>query len=230
MRTLLVFCFAVSVLLSAAFAAETAPPPAKVVRYAGVMINRYDTNGDGVLQREEWEKMPGTPQAIDLDGNGLITKDKLVWYLNHYGQSRTIHRTIESDLSEPYKFDPEKLRFLRPAVRKAAPAVPDTETAEEPSDGGVEEMMKANEQPVDEDVYQKMLEERQVPSAQPFHVLPETLRGVPSWFILLDKNGDGQVSLAEFAPSLAPRMVTLFRRLDKNDNGLIEPDEVRVSP
>ena len=229
MKTLLVFCMGIGCLLPASFAAEFAPAPAKVVRYADVMIKRYDTNGDGVLQREEWGKMPGTPQAIDLDGDGLITKDELVWYFNHYGQSRTIHRIVVRDLSAPYKFDPTNLQVFRPVLRRTAPAVPDTETSPESTETSVEEMMKANEQPVDEDVYQKMLEERQVPSARPYHVLPETLRGVPSWFILLDKNGDGQISLAEFAPTLSPRLVVLFKQLDKNDDGYIDPEEARAS-
>jgi len=224
-KLLLVFSIAIA---SASYAAEVAPAPAKVVRYAEVLIKRYDTNGDGVLQREEWEKMSGTPQAIDLDGDGLITKEKLVWYLNHYGQSQTIHRTLVKDLSEPYKFDPAKLRYLKPAIRRTAPVVPDTEAAAEPSEEDLEAMMKANEQPIDEDIYQKMLEERQVPSSRPYHVLPETLRGVPAWFIRLDKDGDGQISLAEFL-TFAPRGVELFKRLDKNGDGFIDPDEARAS-
>jgi len=95
------------------------------------------------------------------------------------------------------------------------------------SDDGLEAMMKANEQPIDDDLYQKMLEERQVPASRPYHVFPEALRGVPKWFILLDKNGDGQLSLYEFAPTLDRRRVELFKKLDKNGNGFIEPDEVR---
>ena len=208
------------------FAAELVPP-AKVVRYATIMIQRYDTNGDGILQREEWEKMPGTPQAFDLDGDGQITKDELIWSLTRYGQSRTTRRTFTVDLSEPIKFDPNNLRLLKPAVpRTSVPpvAVPDTP---ELSDDAVEEMMKANEQTIDEEAYQKMLEERQVPASRPYHVLPEHLKGVPRWFILLDKNGDGQISLAEFAPTLSPKRVALFKQLDKNNNGFIEPDEAR---
>jgi Ca2+-binding EF-hand superfamily protein len=191
-------------------------------------MQRYDQNGDGVLQREEWEKMPGTPQAIDLDGDGQITKDELIWYLTHYGKTRTIHRTIFVDLSEPYKFDPANLQFFKPVVPKTiAPPVVDSETQESAAEG-VEAVMKANEQLIDDDLYQKMLEERKVPSARPYYVLPESLRGVPAWFIVLDKNGDGQISLAEFAPTLDPRAIMRFKQLDKNNNGFIEPDEART--
>ena len=224
-RSVFLFSVGIVCLSSAAFAQERAAP-AKVSRYATVVIQRYDSNGDGILQQDEWEKMPGTPQAIDLDGDGQITKDELIWYLTHYGKTRTIHRTIMLDLSEPYKFDPANLRLLRPVVQRAT-APPVAEYTPESTDEGVEEVMKANEELIDDDIYQKMLEERRVPAARPYHVLPESLRGVPAWFILLDKNGDGQISLAEFAPTHAPKSMILFKQLDKNNNGFIEPDEVR---
>jgi len=207
--------------------AQTPAPPAKVLRYAATIIQRYDTNGDGVLQREEWERMSGTPQAIDLDGDGQITLDELIWYFTHFGQGRTIHRIVLPDLAEPYRFDPANMRLFRPVWHRAeAQTTPQAET-QDVSDDTIEEFMRMHEQPVDDDVFQRLLEEGQIPAERPFHVLPENLRGVPAWFILLDRNGDGQISLAEFAPTLAPARVALFRQLDRNGNGFIEPDEVR---
>jgi len=204
--------------------------PGKVVRYAQVFIKRYDTNGDGVLQREEWEKMPGTPQVIDINGDGEITMDELVSYFAHYAKTRTIHRTFRVDLSEPYKFDPANLMIFKPAVPRAdAPPIPNTDTQEQTEDT-TEELMKVHDQLIDDDVYDKMLSERQIPAQRPFYASPENLRGVPAWFLLLDKDGDGQISLKEFAPTLSPDAVLRFHQLDKNGNGFIEPDEVRVSP
>jgi hypothetical protein len=237
LRTLFV-CFAIGCLSSVLIAEDvlpvpkrnslTPPVPGKVVRYAQIFMRRYDTNGDGILQREEWEKIPGTPQAMDMDGDGQITMEEIVWYFAQYGQTRTIHRTVVVDLSEPYKFDPANLQLFRPFLQPAA--VPSSSDAGIQTHRGdaTEAMIKANEQLIDDAVYEKMVLEGQIPSERPFYALSENLRGVPVWFVLLDKNGDGQISLSEFAPTLDPVAVELFKRLDKNGNGFIEPDEVRV--
>ena len=226
MRTLFIH-FGIACFLLPVVVAQLPPPPAKVTRYAIAMVQRYDTNGDGILQREEWEKMPGNPRAIDRDGDQQITRDELVWYFTYYGQGRTIHRTVLVDLTEPYRFDPANLQLFRPVWQRTdTPQTPSIETPET-TDNAIEELMQTHERPLDDDVYQQLLEERQIPADRPYHVLPENLRGVPAWFIILDKNGDGQISLSEFAPTLAPARVELFKRLDKNGNGFIEPNEVR---
>ena len=226
LQSILFIHFGIVCLLPVAFA-QLPAPPAKVVRYAKTVIQRYDTDGDGILQRAEWEKMPGTPRAIDIDGDQQITLDELALYLTQFGWGRTIHRTIVRDISEPYKFDSENMQWFRPVWQRAeAPQVSMSETQEE-QDDAMEEMMKKNEQPVDDDVYEKLLEERQIPANRLYHVPLESLRGVPAWFIIMDKNGDGQISLSEFAPTLAPARVRMFKQLDKNGNGYIEPQEVR---
>lgn len=225
-RTLFIHFGITCLLLPSAFA-QTPAPMAKVARYAVTFINRHDTNNDGILQQEEWEKLPGTPRAIDIDGDGQIALDELIRYFTDYGQGRTIHRTIVIDRSTPVPFNRDNRRLFRPFWQRTdTPSVAPSET-QEPPDVSMEEMMIANEEPVDDDVYQRLLEERQIPTSRPYHVIPAQLRGVPRWFIILDKNGDGQVTLAEFAPTLAPATVKNFERFDKNGNGIIEPDEVR---
>lgn len=227
MRALWV-CFVIGCLSFVSFADDRLTPAisAKVERYITLMVQRCDQDRDGILQQAEWQVLPGSPQAIDLDGNQQITHTELMWYVVQYGRHRTIHRTAPINLSEPYKFDPANLKILKPVLPRPVAPLRVDENKEQASELSVENIT-SNEQPIDDDIYKKMLEERQIPAERPFYVLPEHLRGAPAWFILNDKNGDGQISLSEFAPTLLPAMLNLFKQFDKNSNGLIEPDEVR---
>src|SRR5262249_31046705 len=47
---------------------------------------------------------------------------------------------------------------------------------------------------------------------------------LPKWFIELDKDGDGQVSLAEWRR--AGKGIEEFQKYDRNDDGLLTPQEV----
>jgi hypothetical protein len=50
--------------------------------------------------------------------------------------------------------------------------------------------------------------------------------GLPDWFSRRDLNGDGQVSLAEYAPNATPADVEQFSRYDRNGDGLITVREL----
>jgi Ca2+-binding EF-hand superfamily protein len=60
-----------------------------------------------------------------------------------------------------------------------------------------------------------------------YYVSPAALpSGLPDWFIERDKNGDGQLTLDEFAPDGSAAERRRFHELDKNGDGVITPDEV----
>jgi hypothetical protein len=50
-------------------------------------------------------------------------------------------------------------------------------------------------------------------------------KGLPDWFKAKDTNGDGQISMAEFAAEWTPATEAEFLRYDLNHDGLITPDE-----
>jgi hypothetical protein len=52
--------------------------------------------------------------------------------------------------------------------------------------------------------------------------LPE---GLPDWFTEKDEDGDGQVSMAEFATDWTPQKAAEFARYDLNGDGLITAQE-----
>ena len=72
-----------------------------------------------------------------------------------------------------------------------------------------------------------LLKEDDNTQVREFTVPPSQLKGMPRWFILRDLNGDGQLTLREFAPFLSLEGVAFFGRLDLNGDGFITPDEFR---
>jgi Ca2+-binding EF-hand superfamily protein len=51
-------------------------------------------------------------------------------------------------------------------------------------------------------------------------------QGLPEWFRAKDANGDGQVSMAEFATTWTDALVREFNSYDLNGDGMITPQEV----
>lgn len=227
---------------------DTAVPtvPGKVVRYAVWLMRHYDLDGDGVLQEEEWKKMPGSPQAMDINGDSLVSLDELVRFLAFYGQERTIHRPHPTPRYYQPAMASSQFQIFRPISAPPAPSAESTppvpeenasESPEEDVEGGMtfdpsvdqtEESLEAADEPiVDDETYEKIFAKHGIPAIRKYHTPSEALRGVPAWFLLLDRDGDGQVSLLEFAPTLSPKALALFGKLDKNGDGFITPDEVR---
>ncbi len=60
---------------------EPSPPPPpideRIARFADGLMQRYDENKNGVLEKEEWSKMRGDWAPGDQDGDGNISKEEL---------------------------------------------------------------------------------------------------------------------------------------------------------
>ena len=58
--------------------------------YCRYFLSKYDKNGDGSLQRQEWEDVVNGAQAIDLDGDWILTEQEILFYLARYAKDRTV--------------------------------------------------------------------------------------------------------------------------------------------
>jgi hypothetical protein len=63
--------------------AATAGPPLdeKIRQYAQSLVQKYDTNKNGVLERDEWKNMSGDWQAAAANSDGILTVDAIATYL-----------------------------------------------------------------------------------------------------------------------------------------------------
>ncbi len=214
------------------------PVPAKVIRYAEWLLRHYDSDADGILQTEEWTlpaKMPGTPQSIDIDADGNITLEELLRHLAVFGQDRTIHRPEPPPQFFAVKPDAGFLLFKpvapppMPSPTTATKPLTETPEADDLAADMTEEAMTADDKPLDDATYEEIIAGRQIPAGKKYDTPRELYKGLPAWFFFRDKDGDGQVSLVEFAPTLDPASLALFGRLDKNGDGLIGSEELRTT-
>jgi hypothetical protein len=220
---------------------------AKIARYARRILEKYDADGSGVLEQEEWEKMQGTPQVMDLDSNFLITQEELTAHIVDFGQGRTIHLPYPSrqvttlaatqpkeetkifrPLSTPPKSPPStrtlegnafeedlSLEEINEQISKA-----ETSAAGKTGDSeNKEDSESANTEETAPD-----LPENIPPPAEKRYHTPNN--GLPEWFVRRDLNGDGQLSLVEFAPTLSNGAIATFGKLDKNGDAYITQDEI----
>ncbi|MBN2022508.1 MAG: hypothetical protein JW809_06905 [Pirellulales bacterium] len=184
-----------------------APVPAKVLRYAQRMISSYDTNADARLVPDEWARMKGSPRAIDRDGDGAITVAEMAQYVANFGRRRKVRL-----LSTPA----DDAAANQPLLRPAAP-IPE---------GGATQGESVGESRGPAGLVFDPPTPREPGQDRRFHVPPERRpAGLPDWFNARDANGDGQLTMAEFAPKATQADRADFARYDADGDGLLTPDE-----
>jgi hypothetical protein len=192
--------------------------PAKLRRYAQRVVKRFDRNGSGALEASEWAAMPGDPRKIDLNHDGVITVDELAGYLAGYARSHPLHdeETAWRHLPQPpavifQPVTPAENPPAKPAEPNGTPSAGEPEPAPSAKAGAAEKGRAAEE----------------LRRSRKYYVAPSALPpGLPDWFIERDTNGDGQLTLDEFAPDGSAAQRRLFAEYDQNGDGVITPDEV----
>ncbi len=211
--------------------------------YGRFLTGKYDANSNGSLERDEWEDKLIGAQAIDLNGDWTLTDQEILFYLARYASGRTIHAPTpkrSTYVANRVVLDEDKETRIRPASARlrretaAVAAETDKENANAPAEMTDEEIVamfveenKALESVEDQELLGVLLSEIDSTTRREYATPPEALKNVPVWFLARDLNGDGQLTLREFAPTLSTPAVAYFGKLDKNSDGLVVPDEVR---
>lgn len=215
------------------------PVPGKILRYAERLLKKYDTNGDGVLDREELEKMPGPTQQMDSDRDGLLALPELARYIARYGRAHRLH--LLGSLPQPGANDaaPETPLFQPTAARGALQSAPETilpDDVANMSEGEGEEAEEEEEvspdgmPPEPSKLYPSGAQGKSLKklrSMRKFYVSPQNQATVaPEWFRLRDLDGDGQLTLAEYAPHATQAELLEFARYDLDHDGILTLKEV----
>lgn len=198
---------------------RAAATSAKVLRYAQRVIADHDANQDGILQQSEWSTLKGDPSSIDLNGDGTITVDEFALHVARFATPRRIRLLFpESPPTEDVPLLQPKSAPAEPAAKTDAAAksasgerAEGTDVAAADTSGEATAPAKAPPRRRDTKFF--------VPASR----LPQNL---PAWFHARDKDGDGQITMAEYAESMTPATLAEFNRLDRNGDGVITAAEL----
>lgn len=184
--------------------------PTKVVRYAERLLEKYDLNRDGVLQKDEWMALHGHPELIDTNRDGNISLEEMSNWVSDYGRRKRLGTQLE-----PAPAAEQVVNATTPA--QASP----TQTKPEAILGSAEEASAAA--PTSPAAALANGERRRdskffVPSNR----LPA---GLPDWFIAKDIDGDGQLTVGEYSPTSNSQELADFAKLDANGDGLMTAKE-----
>jgi hypothetical protein len=192
------------------------PVPLKIHRYCQRLVEKYDASGDGKLDQSEWSQMQGNPRTADLDRDGFVTAAELADRIARYGRRRKIR--LMPSLSGGRVVLPSLLNpTIGPNAAEAAGRPKPGSGAERPSE-------KAPPSPGSK-------AGRGARRGTKFFVPRSQLpRGLPSWFVLRDADGDAQLTMAEFAPKPTQAQFDEFARYDRNRDGLVTAQECAQGP
>jgi hypothetical protein len=185
-----------------------------VWRYAERWVARHDANRDGRLDATEWT--PPGEQAGEADANhdALTSAEELAQHLAKFGAHRRIRLM-------PANADAVPLPSL---LRPGGTGAKQPPTAGEPDPAEPPDKIQADERtgvPGGEVGVKDRSGERK------YYVAPSRLpAGLPDWFKKCDRDGDGQLTLAEYAELGSTSADKDFARYDRNQDGLVTPLEV----
>ncbi len=181
--------------------------PTKIIRYAQALLSKYDADSDGRLSKDEWTKMRGDPQQIDRNGDEIVALEELIQHVVQHGARRKIRlMTPLAPSDEPLPPLLNPTTAARPADAASAPDGQPNPEGSPPAD-----VPASGTDP-----------RRSMKFYMPAARLPQ---GLPPWFLDRDADGDGQLTMAEFAPQATASQIGEFARYDLDADGLLTAQE-----
>jgi hypothetical protein len=173
--------------------------PARILRYAGRLIRKHDSNQDGQLQEKEYSGFLRKPALTDVNGDGILTLAEIAGRVAYYSRNRAV-RII------PPASNPLVAENRDGSVATGQPgAEADGSSGSSATNAGAPAERR-----------------RDLRFFVPKQRLP---KGLPSWFVARDTNGDGQLTLAEFSSSPTSADLQRFGTFDANGDGVITAAE-----
>ena len=235
-------------------------PSVKVLRYAQRVVDQHDANGDGQLDESEWSDMEGHGmEGHDTNGDGKLDEDEWndmrLYDLNRDGvldegewnnmmeRKRRIADTSQDGAITPAEFADYVAKYgyrrrirLMPALQEGRDQMPSLlspnatpgyrERAGLARSGVEANRSNGQTQPKSDAASAK---KSRIP--RKYTVSRTSLpRGLPSWFILRDADGDAQLTLAEYARDASETSIKEFTRYDGNGDGVVTPQECLRAP
>ncbi len=188
----------------------------RVRQYAQSLFRQYDANKNGILEREEWQQMRGSPEKADRNNDGIITLEELTArelernQLAISGGSSSSSAGSSSGSSTGWTS----------TSSSPHPSTPTTSSSGSRSSGSGSNW--AGPSRSSSSSGSRSGQTGRVRFLTPLERLP---KGLPDWFIQKDTDGDGQVSMAEFATEWTDAKATDFQKYDLNNDGIITPEE-----
>jgi Ca2+-binding EF-hand superfamily protein len=176
-------------------------PDAKIRAYAASILKQYDTNGDGVLDKDELAKL-NNGDTYDLNHDGKVTLEEIVEKMKG-GSSSTASSGDHADSSS----SPPSGGSDNGGFRNRRNGGPGGYGGRD-SGGG-----------------------RNSNSSGPRRALgrADRIQGLSSRFFELDADGDGQISMSEFATNWTSEKAAEFARYDRNGDGVITAEEWKAA-
>ena len=183
--------------------------------FANSMMQRYDKNGSGVLEKDEWKEFRTDPSPGDTNKDGKLTKEELTkWMSSRFGQGRGGDSSSARSGRGSSGGDSGRGRTSSRGSsggERSGRGGSSGERSGRGDSGG--RSRGGSSQPDTPDSYRfKTVGER----------LPE---GLPDWFKDNDADGDGQIMMSEYAKQWNAKMLDSFDKFDFDADGVITPQE-----